>query len=1022
MPNKAKSKVEKKGRLASAAKADKKSRGKPGASRTPPATQGPGGPAWRESDFLFVGIGASAGGLDALKQFLKGLRDTAGMAFVLVQHQSPQADKDLLGPLLASSTGMRVLSAEDGRQVEPQTLHLVPPGYHMGVFKGRLQLFPDEPAGRERMPIDFFFRSLAEDQGSKAVAIVLSGADTDGTLGVKAVKGNGGMVMAQSPESAEFDLMPRSAAEFADWVLPPAALAERLMQFARSAAKPLPPGGGERPEGALKTDLEKILMLVRSHTGQDFFHYKRNTIERRIKRRMDIHQIRSLSRYVAYLTSNPKELHELFRDLLIGVTSFFRDPEAFDALQQALAKDSLPRLGQGETFRAWVAGCSTGEEAYSLAIVLAECLQELKLDNKVQIYATDLDQAAIEAARTGRYPHNIAADVSAERLARFFAKTASGAFQVAKGIRDMVVFAVQNVIQDPPLSRMGLVCCRNLLIYLDARIQKKALGLFHYALNPKGLLFLGPSEGVAGLGDLFGERSKKWRIFVQKPAGKGLGLIEGAARLVPGLPWEPAGRAARGGGLPGRNLRELAERFILEKCSPPAVLVNQRGDILHIHGQTGKWLSPSPGEPSMNILRMARQDLRSELSTAIAAAVSGRKDVLRRGLAVKGQGRRRLDLAVRLVRAEAKDGMVLLVQFQGTPLDKAEKAPRKAAVPDAEGRRRVRELSAQLRAMQESLQATIEEYETANEELKSTNEELQSTNEELQSSNEELETAKEEMQSINEEQSTLNAELKTKIDELSAVHNDMANLLASTEIATLFLDNGLRIKSFTPAIGRILSLIAGDVGRPVGHIALRLRYDRLAQDVRRVLDTLVPRDIEVQGGDGSWHHMRIMPYRTLENVIDGVVVTFDDITVLKEAEQAAREARELAESIVNTVRAPLLVLDHELKVLGANRAFAKTFGIPVGEARGRRVLDLEQGRWNDPRLRGMLEDVVRKGNDFEGFELAQDWPASGPRRLRLDVRRLRGLGPDLGAPRILVAVSGVAREEGQEGDGHGSEG
>ena len=834
--------------------------------------------------FPVVGIGASAGGLAAFEAFFSGFpADTEpGMAFVLVQHLAPD-HKSMLTDLIQRYTRMRVFEVEDGMAVRPNCAYIIPPNRDMAFVGGCLALFePVTPRG-QRLPIDFFFRSLALDQRERAIGIVLSGTGSDGTLGIRAIKGEGGMAMAQTPASTEYEGMPRSvlATGLVDYELPPPEMGAQLIAYAAHAfGRPPVPARALAPRA--ESALKKIFVLLRSHTGHDFSQYKLSTIQRRIERRMAVNQIAAAEDYLSFLQKAPAEVEALFRDLLIGVTNFFRDPEAFQALEEA-----LPRIfagkAPGAAVRAWVPGCSTGEEAYSIAILLQERAEALKLNVVFQVFATDIDNQAVATARAGVYPASIANDLTPERLRRFFTPEAdASAYRIHKTIRDMLIFSEQDLIKDPPFTKLDLLSCRNLLIYLGGELQRKLIPLFHYALNPDGLLFLGTSESVGEYGELFQPLDRKTKIYgakgVRAPA-RGPALAQGFTSLV-----EPAGpRAARAAATPKPAARELAEKALLALTAPPSALVDAQGDILYLHGRTGMFLEPAPGEAGPNnILRMAREGLRRELAAALQRVRTSQEPERIRGLRVRTNGHHTLlDLGVHPVPAAwtgREDGGLFLVVLEASETP----APAVSGPPDPEPGRseaRIEELVLELRSKEEYLRSANEELETSNEELKSSNEEMQSVNEELQSTNEELETSKEELQSVNEELATVNAELQAKVTDLSRAYNDMNNLLAGTGIATVFVDHQLRLMRFTPATTRIIHLIPSDVGRPVGHVLSNLEgYSSLMADTQAVLDTLIPREQEVRSADGRWYTLRIQPYRTLENVIEGAVITFVDIT------------------------------------------------------------------------------------------------------------------------------------------------
>jgi two-component system CheB/CheR fusion protein len=909
-----------------------------------------------KAGFPIVGIGASAGGLAAFEAFFSGMpaEIDPGMAFVLVQHLAPD-HKSMLSDLVNRYTRMQVFEVEDGMVVRPNCAYIIPPNRDMAFLDGTLQLLePTAPHGH-RLPIDFFFRSLAQDQHERAICIVLSGTGSDGTQGMRAVKGEGGMVMAQNPESTEYDGMPRSAIAtgLVDYVLPPAEMPAQLIAYvAHIFGKALRPASSLAPKA--EDAMRKVFVLLRAQTSHDFSQYKQNTIRRRVERRMAVHKIERLGEYVRHLQQTPAEVEALFRDLLIGVTNFFRDPEVFAALKEQVIPQLFAGKDAGAAIRVWVPGCSTGEEAYSIAILLQEQMELLKQSFKVQVFATDIDRQAIDQARIGLYPTGIAGDISSERLARFFVQEPDGtAFRVQKGLRDMLVFSEQNVIKDPPFSKLDLISCRNLLIYMSGDLQKKLVPLFHYALNPRGVLFLGTSETVGEFADLFATLDRKSKLYQRIEDGSGprrpaMGkylppLTEGGADARP---------SAKAPGDSKLRLRELTEGALLQQYAPVGALINQHGDILYLHGRTGLYLEPTPGEAGMNILKMAREGLRRELTTALHKAVAIREPVRHPGLRVKTNGDfTSVDLTVRLVTAgpgAASEPALFLVIFEEAP-QATQQPPEAVAVDSWQGvgamdvDARIAALKQELRAKEEYLQTTNEELETSNEELKSSNEEMQSVNEELQSTNEELETSKEELQSVNEELATVNAELQQKVADLSRANNDMNNLLAGTGIGTVFVDHQLCIQRFTPTVTQVINLILSDVGRPVGHIVSNLAgYDRLVEDVKAVLDTLVPKEVEVRSKAGAWYLLRIRPYRTLENVIEGAVITFTEITEMKEAQVALRESEALRHLavVVHDANDAVLLRDLEGRILAWNPGAERMYGWSKAEALTMNVRDL----------------------------------------------------------------------------------
>ena len=910
-----------------------------------------------KAGFPIVGIGASAGGLAAFEAFFSAMPTDIdpGMAFVLVQHLAPD-HKSILTDLVKRYTRMQVFEVEDGMAVNPNCAYIIPPNRDMAFLNGVLQLLePSSPRG-QRLPIDFFFRSLAQDQHQRAICIVLSGTGSDGTQGLRAIKDEGGMVMAQKPESTEYDGMPLNAIAtgMVDYVLSPAEMPAQLIAYAAHAfGKTLRPAASPVPK--VENALKKICVLLRAQTGHDFSQYKHNTVARRVERRMAVHQIEQLDEYVRYLQQEPAEVESLFRDLLIGVTSFFRDREAFETLE----KQAVPQLFAGKTagavIRVWVPGCSSGEEVYSIAILLQEQIESLKQNYKFQVFATDIDSRALEQGRAGVYPASITADISPERLARFFTQEPDGsAYRVHKSIRDTLVFSEQDMIKDPPFSKLDLISCRNVLIYMGGELQKKLIPLFHYALNPGGFLFLGTSENVGNFVDLFRTLDRKRRLYQSKEDICGVRRSV-MARFLPTLTENGAIPRTAGQTPHERNvsLRDLTERALLQQYAPAGALVNARGEILYLHGRTGQYLEPAQGESDMNILKMARAGLRRGLTAALRKAAMHREPVRHPRMRVKTNGDYTVvNLTVQPVApspgATARPNLFLVV-FEEAPLadqQTSEKVDVDAGEVESEIATdvdvRIAALKQELRAKDEYLQSINEELETSNEELKSSNEEMQSVNEELQSTNEELETSKEELQSVNEELATVNAELQTKVVDLSQANNDMNNLLAGTGIGTIFVDHQLRILRFTPAVTQVINLILSDVGRPVDNIVSNLTgYDRLVADVKAVLDTLATKEVEVQTKAGAWYMLRIQPYRTLENIIEGAVITFVDITEMKRVKVELREANALRRLavVLRDAHDAITVQDMEGYILAWNPGAERMYGWSEVEAMAMNVRD-----------------------------------------------------------------------------------
>jgi two-component system CheB/CheR fusion protein len=850
--------------------------------------------------FSIVGIGASAGGLEALEVFFKQTPADSGLAFVVVQHLDP-THSDMLVELLQRHTVMPVVRIHDGMVVMPDQVHVIPPNRDLSILHGVLYLLEHSAAIGPRLPIDFFFRSLAEDWRERSVGVILSGMGTDGTLGLRTIKQRCGAVFVQDPKSAKFDSMIQSAIHegLADVVAPVEALPGRILEYVRHASFSDPAPADQESGNGDAGGMEKVLILLRRQTGHDFSVYKRSTLWRRIERRMNLHHFSVVRDYVRYLRENPQELELLFKEMLIGVTEFFRDPVVWDRLRDEVIPELVRALPDGGVLRAWVAGCSTGEEAYSLAIVFREAVIALNPPNRIslQVFATDLDKDAIDRARTGVYPAGIIKDVSEERLSRFFAREDSGCYRVCKEIREMVVFAQQNMVSDAPFTKLDILTCRNLLIYFCADLQKKLLPLFHYCLNPGGVLILGNAETIGQATDLFAALGGKERLYRRLETSAPLERMHFPVAFS-----HVSGRVLSGDapglsqGAPVPDLQLLANDFLLRNYSPVAVLVSEAGDILYINGRTGPYLEPAAGKANWNIFAMAREELNHVLFEMFRRALRKKQAISEKSLKVGTQaGGRFVDVTVHPITEPVPlQGMVMVV-FNEVAGDRTRDTTQPAGSQDS----RLVDMSRDLRHAQEQLQVLREEMQTTGEELKSSNEELQSANEELQSMNEELTTSKEEMQAMNEELQVVNQDLMIKLQDLSRTNNDMKNLLSSTDTATLFLDNELNVRWFAPQTADIIHLIPGDVGRPITDIVSRLDYPALAQDIREVLRTLEPLKKEIPSCEGRWFSIRIIPYRTKESMIDGLVITFLDVSDARKLAVELEECRTRLQALQN---------------------------------------------------------------------------------------------------------------------------
>lgn len=862
----------------------------------------------KEDTFLIVGIGASAGGLEAFKTFFTELPDAPGMAFVIVQHLDP-THKSLMVDLLKKYTKMQISEVKNHTEVVKDHVYIIPPNKDMAIFNGILHLMePSLPRGF-RKPIDFFQRSLANDQGLRAVGIILSGTGTEGTMGLKDIKGHGGLTIVQDPETAQYDGMPRSAitAGVQDFILPIKEIPKLLIKYSKNRnLKPI-----EKPVEAVKNKdlLEKIFILLRNETGCNFGDYKDSTVIRRVEKRMAINQITKLEDYIKYLHKNTEEVIKLFNELLIGVTSFFRDKEPFEILKKEVIPKIIEKKSNGDTIRIWIPGCSTGEEAYSIAIIFDEVISKQKKNLKVQIFASDIDEKAINIARLGLYPDTIVTDVEKDRLYSYFSVEGQS-YRIKKEIRDQIVFAEHNLMKDPPFSKLDMISCRNLLIYLNIEAQKKVFSIFHYALINEGILLLGSSESLGEYADAFEVIDRKNKFFNRKNLQPDKMPQLGYHFHNP-LPTIKAVSVPILKKVQQDNLATITQRLLLSNYTPACAIIDNKGDAVYFSGNTGKYLQPSPGQASLNIVDMTRKGLKTALRTIILKAKKSKKLEVASNINVKTNGNfQTIKLTARPLNESLNDNGYLMIIFED--IDTSTEKPAKIKIEKTENVSEVNALQQELDTTKEYLRSTIGQLEASNEELKSSNEELQSSNEELQSTNEELETSKEELQSVNEEIITVNTELQGKIDELAQSYDDMNNLLASTEIGTIFLDDKLKIKRFTPSMSKIINLINNDIGRPVEHLSSNLNYDTLVADVKNVLAKLTPFTTSVKSHDGIWYQMQIMPYRTAQNVIEGVVITFVDITKEKTMAEELKKIKENYEHLLESTKTVVYTQDKNL--------------------------------------------------------------------------------------------------------------
>jgi two-component system CheB/CheR fusion protein len=869
--------------------------------------------------FPIVGIGASAGGLEALEQFFGSMPKDSGMAFVVIQHLDPTR-KGMMPEILQRITKMKVYTVTDRLKIKPNCVYVIPPNKSMSILKGALHLFEPIETHGLRLPIDLFFRSLADDQREQSIGIVLSGMGSDGSMGLIAIKQKGGIVLVQEPESAKFDSMPQNAlkAVTPDFIAPANELSSNLLNIKRTIT-------GKNDVTKLEKDrssLDKIIILLRSHTGNDFSQYKENTIYRRIERRMGIHIIRTIEAYVKFLQKNPVEIEILFKELLIGVTNFFRDTAVWEHLKAKVLPDLFTKVTHRQVLRAWVPACSTGEEAYTLAIIFKEAIEKSKLDKNftLQIFATDLDSDAIEQARKGMYPTSISTDVSSARLNRFFVKT-DNHYRINAEIREMVVFAAQNVIKDPPFTNLDILSCRNMLIYMDSDLQKKILSLFHYSLNQNAIMILGTAETNNDRTEFFTPIDAKLRIYrsTGTPKKEELFNFPSAFSTTKKNLITPPAKAKD-----LDNIEALANDLLLQQFSPASTVVTDLGDILYLTGNTGKYLAPAAGKASMNIFTMAREGLQNELPIAFRKAMRNYEKVILHNVKVGTNGGTLLvDVTVQQIEKPFALKGKLIVIFSDVPSDSQKRAISKKTQGTASVMQT--ELARDIQRLNEELQTTREEMQMSQEEQKSTNEELQSSNEELQSTNEELTTSKEEMQSLNEELHTINSELQSKISESIRVNNDMNNLLNSSEIATLFLDKNLKISQYTFHATHIFKLIRSDIGRNFNDLANNLNYPELNRDAKEVLRTLMFIERTISTKNGLYYTVRIMPYRTLDDKIEGLVITFIDVTSAKELENALSETQQMLRSFIYKVPSVVIGLSSSGIILEFNPEAEKIF-------------------------------------------------------------------------------------------------
>lgn len=986
------------------------------------------------STFPIVGIGASAGGLEAYTDLLRELPTDSGMVFVLIQHLKPDTPS-MLSEILARVTEMPVEQVTDNLTVQPNHVYVIPPDKRMTISNDQLKLAPRDSAQRPFMPINLFFNCLADEYGHRAIGVVLSGLDSDGAEGLKCIKTAGGITFAQTRNTAQHSGMPNSAVAtgFVDFILSPAEIAQTLADIAQhpylnhSLRSQMNEPDQDPPQSQENRPLQQnslsvIYNLLRATTGVDFTQYKRTTFERRLRRRMVLHQLNSVEEYVEYLRTDLSEVKALYHDVLITVTSFFRDPDSFAFLKESVFPTLIEQKAPNASIRIWVTGCATGEECYSLTICLLECLSAHEANLSIQVFGTDVSEEAIDIARQGIYSENQMAGVSSERRSRFFTRN-EGRYQISKAVREMCVFARQNLGSDPPFSNIDLVSCRNVLIYFTPALQKRVLAIFHYALHANGFLWLGSSESVGETSELFSVVDKKHRVYSRNPVTSHLSfdfVTSDYLALNPNRMPERQNFVEETSSY--TNVQRQADQIVLNRYAPVGVVVNEQLEIIHFRGDTSPYFRPAPGEPSFNLLKMIRPSLLVEVRSVLEQTKTQKTIARREGLQVEGN-LRYINIEVTPIRNPLSQEFSYLLLFEDGSLvqtpsaeDRDATEPDRSSANGPEVERLKQELAAtrqELLDTQAYLQATVEEQEAINQRLTTANEEILSSNEELQSTNEELQTAKEEIQAANEELKTTNEELESRNTEARLINDDLLNLLINVNIPIVMLSNDLRIRRFTPAAESLFNLIPGDVGRPISNIRLNVDVPDLEVRITRVIEMLDTQEHEVQDQAGHWYRLRIRPYRTTENQIDGAVITLVDIDDIKRTMRQLELSRLYAESIVQTVREPLLVLSRELRIKTANRAFYELFQLTEPEVEERRFFDIDSGQWDITDLRSRLENCLADPERLQNFELHHDFLRIGPRYLLINAREIE---QPFGEQMILLSIEDITERKRAEAE------
>ncbi len=946
-----------------------------------------------EIDFTVICIGASAGGLDPLQTFFSNLGDLPCCAYVVITHLEA-SHPSLLPQLVQRHASLPVQQIEDGMPLEKEHVYIIPPDKHVTLLDGHFKL-SSRPGDGWSVPINAFMTSLAETVGDKAVGIVLSGMGSDGTAGIASIKKHGGLVIAQEPGTTQFDSMPRSAMEtgLVDYVLAPEDMPRQIVKYAKNRSKH-PRAEPVALDRVTADALKMIMHLLRKSSGHDFSNYKVNTLLRRVQRRMSIHQLDDMAAYGRFLEENPKEGVILFKEMLIGVTNFFRDRAAWEVVEKSVMPSLFDEKPDGYKARVWVPGCATGEEAYTVAIVLHDYAASRHRNITMQVFATDINEAAIESARLGMYPAGIADDLSPDYLRDHFVKENSH-YRVRRDIREMLIFAPQNVIKDPPFTKLDLICCRNLLIYMDAELQRKLLPLFHYSLRPGGMLLLGSSESIGEFGELFETVDSRWKIFRRRETAVHQPMVD---FTIGDHGIQPVAKKSLKATMPA--LATFAARSLLDHFAPASVVATKDGTIVYIHGRTGRYIEPAPGHARLNVLEMAREGLKTRLPGMMHTALTQRKDVILEHLRIGATD----DLveATVTVKPLRDGGLEELVLIAFEELAPAKKRAAKTPRPNSTY---VDELERELADTRENLQTTIEELETSNEEMRSINEEYQSTNEELQSANEELETSREEMQSLNEELATVNEELQEKLDIVMHMHEDLKVFLDSLDTPTIFLDSDLKIRRFTSQARRVVNIMEQDVGRPLSHLATHIGDVNLFEAGEAVNESLRPMERLVHTHSGQPYWMRVLPYRKGDGLVEGIVLHFVDIQELQRVVSGADDTilpRRLAEAILDTIHEPVVLMDDALRVILVNSAFCSMFSTTESAVLGKRLDELGDGAVGIKELQQRVEQAIANDARIEHLELNHEFSGVGPKRLVLNSRTVNDRGRD--SRRILLII------------------